>query len=213
MGEPQAITLRPTSQMYPEIDGPAARLVEVMEQRGWEVPGVKVEFYSYGLGTRVGTIAGDGWRVHYGRPQGRRGNWNDTAAVDRIVFGRKGLGVYDDWSGPTFSVYVGPDPVPEHFGPMHGLNEKLHGRPRTTLQYNGSDYPDKFQWRLPRTLAPYLLHSNDIGRMYDPEGDEPRMYLTADVMREMGQEITRIVESIEAKGQGGQVATSNNGAR
>lgn len=184
--EPQKIDLRPRSKQYPEIDGPAARLVEVLERRGWSAPGVHVEFRTYALGTMVSEVTGEGWRVWYCRVQGGNAQWNDTAAVSEIVIGERALSVYEDWSGPRLAVYVGPRPAPANLSSFSGMNERLHGQPRTVLLYEGSAEPKRGRMYT-RQRNPYLAHNNDLERMHDPRDGEPTHYRTADVLREMGQ--------------------------
>lgn len=171
--------LYPKSRQYP-FDEVCERIVKEIEQRAWDIPGVTVEFDTYGTGDAtyryVSNIEGDDFRLHFCRPQGLLAperKWNDIAAVNRLVIPRHELTVYDDESGPTLAVYVGNDWDADKQAFKHGLkvNSKLYEQPRTYLLYHGHGYN--------RRRAGALAHNNDLGREYELEPGDIPFYETA----------------------------------
>ena len=135
--------LYPKSRQFP-FDEVCEQIVRALEERNWRVPGIKVEFDTYGRGTRqyrlVRYIKGDDFRLWFCRVQANMGDWNDTAAINEIVIPGKDLRVYEDESGPTLYVYVGRNwrRDREAFINHSKVNSKLMGEPRTYLKYSGS---------------------------------------------------------------------------
>jgi hypothetical protein len=148
------------------------------------------------------------------------GQWNDTAAVTEIVIPKKDLRVYEDESGPTFCLYVGNDYERDRERFMNGLkvNSKLNGKPKTYLKYQGGcdcratagvsfeavgflmavlTGDTKKLDRMTHTHRGYrpslLVHTNDLEREYDPKGNEPKLFSTAEVMDEFKQYLEEIV--------------------
>ena len=156
-------------------------------------------------------------RVQRTMPGGR---WNDTAAVTEIVIPGKELYVYDDESGPDFYLYVGNDWRRDRKKFMNSskVNSKLNGEPKMYLQYHGgcdcratagaafeavgfltamvTGDAEKLA-RMTHThqgrRSPLLVHTNDLGREYDPEGDEPKLFRTDEVMAEFKQYLEEVV--------------------
>ena len=142
------------------------------------------------------------------------GRWNNTAAITEIVIPHKELHVYDDESGPAFYLYVGKHYERDREWFLNGskVNSKLNREPKRYLKYNGGcDCQNRAGTSFEtvgflmatltgdvKTLAqmkhthrgqrpPILVHTNDLGREYDPEGDEPKIFRTAEVMKEFQQ--------------------------
>ncbi len=158
--------LYPTSRQF-LFDALCERIVRELEKRNWQVPGLAVEFDTYGSGEQkmmiVREISGADFRLHFGRPQGLLpgGRWNDVAAISDLTIPGFQLSVYSDNSGPTFYVYVGEDWEADKHWFFHSskVNSKLYGDPRRYLKYSG---------RYSRSLPAMLVHDNDLGREYDP---------------------------------------------
>lgn len=149
-----------------------------------------------------------------------RHTWNDTAAVTDIVIPKKEIHVYDDESGPTFYLYVGKHWKRDRDQFIDGskVNSKLNGKPKMYLQYTGgcncqqtrgASFPavrllETILTRDAKALAqmhhthsrwrpPVLVHTNDLGREYDPEGKEPSVFQTTKVMEEFRQYLENVV--------------------
>ncbi len=172
--------------------------------------------------TYVGKIKGDDFQIRFGRPQALLpgGRYNDVSAASTIHIPHKELHVYNDESGPTFYLYVGSDWEKDREDFFNGskVNSKLRGRPRTYLQYTGGcncrtiagaafeavGLLSAMITRDAQTLArmththsgrrsPLLVHTNDLNREYDPEGKEPALFKTANVMDEFRQYLSDVV--------------------
>jgi hypothetical protein len=177
--------LYPTSRQFP-FDEVCDRIVGELEARNWDVPGVLVAFSAYGSGDEkfrhVREIKGLDFRISFGRVQGLLGTsrqWSDVAGVTRVSIPGKEINVYEDESGPTFNLYVGRDWEKDREAFFGGfkVNSKYNGEPRLYLQYKGNGYG--------RVRPPFLNHTNDLGRQYDPEGDEPQRFRTHEVLEEL----------------------------
>ena len=217
--------LYPTSWQYP-FDAVCHNIVVALEERNWQVPGIEVEFHEYGSGAQkfrcVSHIRGRDFKLWFSRVQRTMpgGHWNDTAAVTELVIPGKELHVYEDESGPTFYLYVGPDweRDRERFMSSSKVNSKLYGKPKMYLLYKGGCNCRATEGAafeaigfLTATLAgdaeklagmmhthqgrrpPLLVHNNDLDREYDPEDDEPSFFFTAPVMEEFKQYLKGVV--------------------
>lgn len=136
----------PSSRQFP-FDEVAEKIVRELQKRNWLVPGIHVEFSTYGSGEEkyryVSYIRGADFKIHFCRKQPRTtpgGCYNEIASVNDIVIPRKQISVYDDESGPSFYLYVGNDWEADRERFMNGskVNGKLHGEPRTYLRYEGA---------------------------------------------------------------------------
>lgn len=184
--------LYPTAEVFP-FDDTCRRIVRELEKRNWKVPGISVEFDVYGTGDAkyrlVREVSGQGFRIYFCRVQGRLiGGLNDVAAVTRLNIPKMELHVYHDHSGPTLYTYVGNSwPLDrEKFMNACKVNSKLHKEPRIYLQYTGGwKLPDEsgLQYTRQGRCAPFLIHTNDLGRQYDPKGKEPKCFATSDIFR------------------------------
>ncbi len=215
----------PTSRQFP-VDEVCEQIVRELEQRNWKIPGMTVEFDTYGTGdqkmTLVRKLTGDDFQIRFGRPQGKLpgDHYNNTAAVSEINVPQKELNVYDDESGPTLYLYVGNDWDTDREKFVNGSKvlSKLNGEPKTYLCYSGGcdcgatdgalfDTIGLITAHLTRDAAalarmhhthsgrrpPLLVHTNDLDRDYDPEGDEPRVFKTAEVMDDFRKYLTDVV--------------------
>lgn len=183
--------LYPTSTQYP-CDSFCAQVVEVLKKRDFNIEGVTVSLSTYSnkqafyqMVEEIEIPALDTF-LKFGRPQGMldRNRYN-TAAISELAIPGKLLNVYDDYSGPTLCVYVGKnwEKDKEDFFHSFHVNSKLRGKPRTYLKYTGSTNSVRYSSYQNR-LNPYLVHDNDLGREYGPEGDEPDSYTTEEIMQE-----------------------------
>ena len=184
----------PTSRQFP-FDDVCERIVDALEQRNWDIPGLTVKIDDYGSGDQklrlVRSIEGRDFKIRFGRIQRHMpgGRWNDNAAVADIVIPKKELSVYEDESGPTFYLYVGDDWGRDRVEFMGGskVNSKLDGDPRTYLRYLGGCDCSKDGMKHTHTgqRSPVLVHDSDLGREYEPVGDEPTHIATVEVMEEI----------------------------
>ncbi len=195
--------LYPTSLQFP-VDGVCSIIVKALEERNWQIPGIDVEFHEYGSGEQkfrhVSQITSQDFKLRFGRKQHTMpgGQWNDIAAVTEIVIPKKELHIYNDESGPTFYLYVGNDWEQDRDQFMNALkvHSKLDGRPKIYLRYSGAcrcggitDWPHTHAGR----RSPLLEHTNDLGREYDPEGDEPTCFQTQRVLEEYEQYLEQVI--------------------
>ena len=184
--------LYPKAEVFP-FDDTCRRIVRELEKRNWKVPGISVEFDVYGTGDAkyrlVREVLGQGFRIYFCRVQGRlSGGLNDVAAVTCLNIPQMELHVYEDHSGPTLYTYVGNSwPLDrEKFMKGGKVNSKLRKEPRIYLQYTGGwKRPDEpgTQYTRQGLCAPFLIHTNDLGRQYDPMGKEPKYFVTSDIFR------------------------------
>jgi hypothetical protein len=188
--------LYPTSTQYP-VDEVCGEIVHALEARNFVVPGISVEMDTYGSGEQrmryVRSVTGSGFKLVFRRTQrsmpGRM--WRDCAAVNDVCIPRKMLSVYEDESGPTLHLYVGKDwdADSERFWTGLHVNSKLRGEPRTYLRYSGAcfcpgGWTNGRQHTHQGGRSPLLIADNDLRREYDPEGEEPKQFDTAQVMEE-----------------------------
>lgn len=161
--------LYPHSRQFP-FDEVAEKIVRAIERRNWKVPGITIEFDTYGSGEakyqKVRYITGNNFRLYFCRIQGRLDySWNDTAALQSICIPKQILEVYSDESGPEYYLYVGDDwdTDKDWFMNSHKVHAKLNEEPRRYLIYRGETYKKR---------AKELIADNDE-REYSPKGREP----------------------------------------
>jgi hypothetical protein len=169
----------------------------------------------------VSSIRGDDFKLAFYRIQGRLSrHWNDTAAISTLVIPKKELQVNDDESGLMLYLYVGKDYEKDRkrFIDSSKFLSKHHREPKTYLMYTGGcdceqtigavfNAVDFMVASLSRDAnklnriththrgcrPPLLVHNNDLGREYDPEGDEPKVFHTDEVFEEFKQFLTNVV--------------------
>src|SRR5438067_2189390 len=91
--------LYPTSRQFP-FDGVCDLIVRALEERNWQVPGIKVKFGDCAAYRMVSRIESAEFRLWFCRIQRRLNtNWNDIAGVTTLVIPQKELHVYEDESG------------------------------------------------------------------------------------------------------------------
>lgn len=162
--------LYPHSRQFP-FDEVAEKIVRAIEKRNWKVPGLTIEFDTYGSGEAkyqmIRTITGDSFKLYFCRVQGRLDDrWNDTAALHSICIPKQILEVFEDESGPSYYLYVGKnwDSDKDWFMNSIKVNSKLNKETRRYLRYNGN---------IDKKGTKQLIADNDLGREYSPIGDEP----------------------------------------
>lgn len=178
--------LYPTSRIFP-FDAACEQIVRELEARNWNVPGVTVEFNTYGSGEEkyrhVSRIRSEDFELWFCRSQGRLGDghWNDIAAVTKLNIPLRELHVYEDRSGPTFYLYVGKNwkRDREKFMKSLKVNSKLYNEPRMYLKYSGGHS--------------FLTHDNDLNREYGPKPWEPKSLRIHVVMSQFTNYLQRIV--------------------
>lgn len=162
--------LYPTSRQFP-FDEVAEKIVRAIEKRNWKVPGLTIEFDTYGSGEAkyqlIRTITGDNFKLYFSRIQGRLDRyWNNSAALYEICIPNQIIKVYEDESGPTYYLYVGKDWEADKDWFMNSIkvNSKLNKEPRRYLKYSGNTYCRR---------AIELVSNNDLDREYSPKCTEP----------------------------------------
>lgn len=187
----------PKSRQFGEVDEICSKIVRELERRNWNVPGIEVKFGEYGAGERkvrhVQYLRGENFKIWFCRVQGSLGGGlNDVAAVTEIIISQRQLNLYEDESGPTFDVYVGDNWNRDRdwFLNSSKVNSKLRNEPRRYLRFSGGwKRPEEpgYQFKMPHRRAPYLVHTNDLGREYDPLPGEKNCYRTSDVLEEFSK--------------------------
>jgi hypothetical protein len=168
----------PEVEEYP-FDNVCKNIVQALYQRGWSVPGITVEFDESFIGHNrsmwVNHVKGDDFHIDFFRVQSRdhESKLTNMAAANRIGIPKWQLEVYEDYSGPSFYVYVGENWDVEKNRFFRGLkvNSKLYGEPRTYLKYSGTD----------SKYSNTLKHDHDIGREYELNPDDKSIYLIKEV--------------------------------
>lgn len=174
------------------------QIVHELKKRQWLVPGVVVNFRDYGEEESlryVDRIQGQNWKLKFGRAQRSKktlsGGYVDKAGIASITIPKKQLLLLST-DYVYLYLYVGADYLWEDDQEAFMHNSKQEGskalkEPRTYLAY---------------LLAPetnfdgrplLLLHTNEEGREYDPQGSEPRKFLFDEVMREFTHYLEDIV--------------------
>jgi hypothetical protein len=193
--------LYPTSNQFP-FDNVTYKIIKALEEKNFNVPGIQVEFHNYGPNNsykKVDTIEGDDFRLWFCRVQGKADpDWNDTAAVTELNIPGKELHVHEDNSGPTFYLYVGKNWEADKHNFIHGpkVNSKLRGEPKTYLQFSGSWQKSRGGVTYRGKIAPFLAHTNDLEREYDPTGNEPKYFETHKVFEEFTEFFEKKLEQI-----------------
>ena len=163
--------LYPHSRQFP-FDEVAEKIVRAIEKRNWKVPGITIEFRTYGSGEAkyqmIRSITGDNFYLGFCRFQGiLNGPWIDLSALHSICIPKESIDVFDDESGPSYWLYVGNDWESDKEWFMHSFkyNAKQNKEPRRYLRYKGNTYNKRAQ---------ELVAFNDFfNREYLPEGNEP----------------------------------------
>lgn len=165
--------LYPNSRQFP-FDEVTEKIVKVLEKRNFKVPGITVDFYTYGSGEekykKVQCIKGDNFKLCFCRKQrSLNKKFNDTAAANEIYIPKQNIKVYSDESGPTYYLYVGNDWNKDKGWFMNStkVHSKLKGEPRRYLKYRGNTY---------NTRATELLADDDLEREYSPLENEPKSF-------------------------------------
>lgn len=203
--EHRPLLLLPHSRQFP-FDATAEMIVKALEKRNWKVPGMEVEFSTYGHGfskyTYVCRIEGDDFYVKFCRSQGKLpGRYNDVAAVDEIWYGKEILNVFGDESGPQLYLYVGDDWEKDKHKFVHSckVNAKLYGEPRVYLVYSG-----RYSGRLSNNRAKLIVNTDDMGRQYAAKGNEPKSFVTAKKYHEFDDHLKEILKRILATPEAGE---------
>ena len=162
--------LYPYSRQFP-FDEVAEKIVRAIEKRNWKVPGITIEFDTYGSGEakyqKVKSIIGDNFKLYFCRVQGCiNDRWYDTAALHCVCIPKQILKVFEDESGPSYYLYVGKNwnSDKEWFMNAIKVNSKLNKEPRRYLKYKGNTYKQR---------AKVLIADNDLDREYSPICNEP----------------------------------------
>lgn len=111
----------PNRKSYP-FDIAANKIVQTLREYNWKVPGIEVEFTTYGTGfdknSFVSKIVGyrirsgirtDSFILEFSYPK------SGSNGIKEIIFREERIEVYDDNSGPVYWLYVGPGSL--HYPP------------------------------------------------------------------------------------------------
>lgn len=178
--------LYPKSRQFP-FDEVCEKIVRAIEKRNWEVPGLTVEFSTYGSGKAkhiyISNIRGKDFKLRFCRGQENLGGYNDIAAVSEVTIPKQQICVYEDESGPRYYLYVGGDWDKDKDKFIDGIktHSKLNKEPKMYLMYKGG-CTIAYSYRNQR--PPFLFHDNDISREYMPEGNEPTEFVLEDKFQE-----------------------------
>ncbi len=180
------------------LTGMGADLAWELRRVGWDVPGIDVHFRNYGeegnlvrvLSEVSGRTEEGPFRLRYNLPQGRLGQLNVVTGLGEASV-PPGLQVvyFSDNSGPSVTLYVGGawEADGEAFSRSMHSNSKLNGRPRTYLTYKATG-----------GALGSMVHDNDLGREYEPEGDEPRTLSGAEIAASVGRFVQGLVARLGA---------------
>lgn len=181
--------LLPGIEQYP-FDCVCNSIVREIKARNYSVPGIRVEFHTYGSGDawfrNVDKIIGNNFELSAGRTIRRRiygTDYCDNSAVHEILIPRMRLRVYRPGDGGvTLHQYAGPNWEQDSERFRHGwmCHSKLDNEPRLYLVYKGECHGSSGQFWPARLAA-----DNDLGREYDPKPWEPKSYETDKVFREI----------------------------
>lgn len=176
--------LYPHSRQFP-FDEVSEKIVRALEKRNWNVPGITVEFDTYGSGEAkykmVREITGSDFKLYFCRVQGRLNEtWNDTAGLHAIHIPQQIMEVFSDESGPTYYLYVGKnwEADKEWFMNSIKVNSRLNNEPKRYLKYSGNRHCMR---------STELIVDNDLNREYSPEGNEPVRINLADKFKEFAK--------------------------
>ena len=161
--------LYPRSRQFP-VDEVAEKIVRAIEKRNWKVPGIRLEFETYGFRgvdyIYISTISGDNFKLEFLRSQREIFDGvNDIAAIYKMIIPKEQLSVYQDESGPAYVMYVGDnwDRDKEWFMTSFKFHDKMNNKPKKYLRYEGDKRCERSE---------NLVAIKDC-REYGPEGDEP----------------------------------------
>ena len=202
----QEIFVFPTSRRY-AVDPVAERIVRILYERNFAVEGVAVALESYSnkdaTYTMVDTVTIPDLDIYlkYDRKQGHLDSDRfDCASIATIAVPLHTIQLYGDDSGPTYHVYVGKNWKIDKREFVHGfhVNSKLNKQPRTYLKYSGAaDTEGRFLGS-----NRYLVADNDLGREYDPKGDEAKYYETSKVLEQLAAILGNVADFLERQPDG-----------
>ena len=185
----QETVSKPRKKVYQfPFDEVCEQIVSELKKRHWKVPDFKVTFGKYGLDY----IESGNFKLWFCR--------DNSKFPSELAIPNKYLEVYDDESGPTLYLYVGKDWRKDRKKFMFGrkMHTKYEGRPKIYLRYQGrcKCEGNEASWHTHTdTRAPLLWVDNDLGREYDPEGDEPTFFSTESVFWDFAQYLRDVVLS------------------
>lgn len=172
--------LYPHSRRFP-FDEVSEKIVRAIEKRNWKVPGITVEFQTYGSGEAifqyVKSIVGDNFKLEFGRSQASIKDFdgtvifNDAAALRTAYIPKQGLQISSvDSYDVSYFLYIGENWDKDKHQFMDSFNSfdenyaKKYNKPRTCLLYIGSYVNFK---------STELIAESYCGRYCYPERNEP----------------------------------------
>lgn len=176
----RAFVIPETEDRFP-FDAVKVQIVEELEKRNWIIPGVDIVFRESGTGDEkyrsVHSVTGKDFKLYFG-------------FGFSIVMPGKQIDVYDDEGGPTLYLYVGDnwDSDKEGFMNSSKFHAKLNNEPRLYLKYSGTCHcginRKGFYAHTHTDIRSPLIAPVSDDREYSPEGDEPTLFRTSEVLTE-----------------------------
>lgn len=166
------------------LENIGSELVHELLRVGWDVPGIDVDISTYGSGENVirtvrcisGKTEDGPFKLEFCEAQEQLGRYNIMTALSRATI-PPGIEInfYGDNSGPSALVYVGKDwkADGDAFMERINVNARLNKQRKTYLRYSG------------RGDTHTMRADNDLGRDYDPMGDQPRSLDAGDIAKKV----------------------------
>lgn len=177
---PDALLFYPEGQQYP-FDPTCREIVDQLQRLHWQAPGIKVDFWmSQGDSPRpiaVHGIEGTNFKLSFAFRGFQKASETESANknIGTIDIPKRHLEIFDDFSGPTYSIYRG----------LSWERDRKSFRQQTGnyFAYTGSDYTDR-DAHAPGKLAAYLIPNRYANHEKPRMPWEPASLKTAEVMGE-----------------------------
>ena len=174
------------------IDDRAFELAQLVAQKGWNIPGIDVEFWVGGTDDKPvhriwrlkGTLPGRRWEIGFSRDGYEFEDKCVNTTPQHVEFPGYDMDIYSDGSGSCCR-YVGDnwEADEEDFVNSSKIHSKMDKKPRTYLKYD--------------LRGTTFVHTNDCGREYEPEGDEPESFETWEVLAAADQFFGGVIDSLK----------------
>lgn len=165
--KPEPTFLWPAVERF-AVDSICNLIVRELDARSWQVPGIEVEFDSYGSGeakySLVRLVKGEDFELRFGRPVGRLGNkYNNCSGIATIKIPELELELFEN-DAMWLYTYTGDDWAADKDRFMHHIkvNSKLNNEGPWYLKYDA------------RSRAGRFVVDTDLDRQYDATGDQPK---------------------------------------
>ncbi|HTE57183.1 MAG TPA: hypothetical protein VK694_00405 [Verrucomicrobiae bacterium] len=188
----EPLFLYPNSRRF-LFDKVCDEIVRALEARNWDVPGILVNFRTFGTGAAkyrmVSEIQGADFKVTLGCHT-FHGSQSVIGATE-VIIPRQHIMVYHNWLSPVYYVYAGTDWLADKerwVSVQPKSSSKADRVPRWYLRYTGDCFCNASDRRHTHAgSGPSLLVHTSDNFEYDPVGDEPTMYDTDEVFEDFAQ--------------------------